>query len=71
MKIKYNQCEYMVIHIIGAKCGIHGNSPIMSKLENHLELCRCPNPYGEKHLDLIHLTYILEIKNIIRVNTHP
>jgi hypothetical protein len=71
MKIKYHQCEYMVVHIIGAKCRIHGNSPIMIKLENGLELCRCRNPYGERHLDLIHLTYILKVKDIIRVSTYP
>lgn len=71
MKIKYYQCEYMVVHIIDAKCGIHENSPIMTKLENGLELCRCRNPYGERHLYLIHLTYILEVKDIIKVSTYP
>jgi hypothetical protein len=61
----------MVVHIIGAKCGIHGNSSIMTKLENGLELCRCPNPYGEGHLDPIHLTYNLKVKDIIKVSTYP
>jgi hypothetical protein len=25
MKVECHQCEEMVLHIIGAKCGIHGN----------------------------------------------
>jgi hypothetical protein len=61
----------VVFHIIGAKCGIHKNKPILIELEHGLKLCRCLDAYGEKDMDLIHLICILEIKNIIRMSTKP
>jgi hypothetical protein len=38
MKIKCHQFEYVVLHIIGAKHGIHKNNPIVIKLEHGLTL---------------------------------
>jgi len=61
----------MVLHIIGAKCGIHRNKLAMTKLEHGLKLRRCLNPYGERDLNPFHLTCSLEIKDIIRMNTNP
>jgi len=45
-------------------------SMFMTKFEHGLKLCRCLDPYGERDLNLIHLTCILEIKNIIRMSTN-
>jgi hypothetical protein len=61
----------MVLHIVGAKGNIHTNNPIVIELEHGLKLCMCLNPYGEKDMNTIHLTCILETKNIIRMNTNP
>jgi hypothetical protein len=61
----------MVLHIIGAKHGIHRNKPIMTKLEHGLKLCRCLDASSERDMNPIHLTYILEIKNIIKMSTNP
>jgi hypothetical protein len=61
----------MVLHIIGAKCGIHKNKPIATKLEHGLNMHRCLDPYGGKDMNPIHFTYILKIKNIIRMSTNP
>jgi len=36
MEIEHHQCESMVFHIIGPKCGIHRNNPIVTKLEHGL-----------------------------------
>jgi hypothetical protein len=61
----------VVFHIIGAKHGIHRNKPIMTELEHGLKLHRGLDPYGERDMNPIHLTYILEIKNIIKMNASP
>ncbi len=71
MKIKCHQCESMVLHIVGAKCGIHRNKPVVIELEHGLKLHDCLDPYGERYMNPIHLTYILEIENIIRMSTNP
>jgi hypothetical protein len=71
MKIKCHQCEEVVLHIIGAKHGIHKFKPIVTELEHGLKLRRCLNPYGEKDLNPFHLICSLEIKYIIRMNTNP
>ncbi len=63
--------KYVVLHIVGAKCDIHKNKPIVIKLEHTLKLHRCLDVYGERDLNPIHLICILEIKNIIRMNTNP
>ncbi len=55
----------MVFHIVGVKCGIHRNKLIVTELDHGL------NYYGEKDMNPIHLIYLLEIKNIIRMNTNP
>jgi hypothetical protein len=49
----------------------HINKPIVTKLEHGVKLCRCLDPYGERDLNPIHFTYILEIKDIIKLNTNP
>jgi len=54
---------YMVSHIIGVKCGIHGNNLVLTKLEYGLELCRCIDLYGERDLNPIHFTCVVKIKD--------
>jgi hypothetical protein len=61
----------VVFHIVSAKRGIHRNKPIVIELEHGLKLSRWMYPNGEKDLNPIHLTYILEIKNIIKMSTNP
>lgn len=34
MKITIRQCEQMVFHIVGSKCGINKNNPNVTKLEH-------------------------------------
>jgi hypothetical protein len=51
----------MVFHVIGVKSDIHKNSPIITKLEHNLKLCKCMDPYGEGELNPINLTYVLKI----------
>jgi len=43
----------------------------VTELEHILKLHRCLDPYGERDLNPIHFTCILEIKNIIRMSTNP
>jgi hypothetical protein len=45
--------------------------PIVIELEHALHLCRCLDPYGERDMNPIYLTYILEIKNIIKMSANP
>jgi hypothetical protein len=42
-----------------------------AELEHGLKLHKCLDPYGERDLNPIHFICILEIKNIIRMNTNP
>ncbi len=56
---------------VGAKCGIHKNNFVVTKLEHALKLRRCLDPYGEWDLNPIHFTCILQIKNIIKTSTNP
>jgi hypothetical protein len=63
MEIEHHQCELMVFHIIGPKCGIQKNSHVMTKLEHGLKLHKCLDPYGEWDLSPIHLTCILNKKH--------
>jgi hypothetical protein len=70
-EIESHRCEKVVFHIIGAKCGIHKNSPIVIELQHGLNLHRCLDPYGEWDLNPIHFMCILEIKDIIRMRTNP
>jgi len=45
--------------------------PVVTELEDGLKLHEYLDPYGEWDLNPIHLTFILEIKNIIMMNTNP
>jgi hypothetical protein len=62
MKVERRHCEHMVPHILGVKCGIHGNNLVLTKLEYGLELCRCLDPFGEGDLNPIHFTCVVKIK---------
>ncbi len=62
MEIKRHQCEQVVFHIVGTKCGIQGNKPIVTELQHGLKLCRCLDACDQRDMNRIHLTYILEIK---------
>jgi hypothetical protein len=44
----------------------------MTQLEHGWKLCKCLDPYGEWDLNPINLTYILDMKYIIKtLNTNP
>jgi hypothetical protein len=60
----------MVFDVIGAKSDIHKNSPIITKLEHNLKLCECMDPNRERELNPINLTYVLKIKNVIKVTLY-
>jgi hypothetical protein len=61
----------MVFHIVGAKCDIHRNKPVVIELQHGLKLHRCLDLYGERDMNPIHFTCILEIKNIIKMSINP
>jgi hypothetical protein len=55
----------MKFHIIGAKCGIHWNHPIVATQVHKLQLHRSLDPNCEWDINPIYFTRILEIKNIL------
>jgi len=71
MCIKHHQCEQMEFHIIGSKCDIHGNNPILATQYHGLQLHRHLYPYGEGDLNASSCIHILEIKHMLGVITCP
>ncbi len=57
---------WSISHVIGAKYGIHRNNPVVTQLEHGWKLCKCLDLYGEWYLNPINLTYILDMKYIIK-----
>ncbi len=71
MCIKTHQREQMKFHIIGAKCGIHWNCPIVATQDHKLQLHKCLDPNCEWNMNPIYFIRILEIKNIFWVIEYP
>ncbi len=63
--------QFMITQTTSTHVWWKSNAINVTKLEHGLKLCKCLDPYGERDLNPIHFTCILEIKNIMKMNTNP